>query len=244
MSISVGDIMELYEQERRELAKKEEQNYPYGKLDYIQVQGDPNLYYAIIPEPDPTPLDEMFDHFLTSVHSLEHQHINNPDLGGKLILDYLVDGHIIVARREDGERPIKVAWQRWYRNSKPNGEYEFGSDNSIANGPKMVMHYTTLFIDLDNFEVQSFPEIAIYKHPTHLSDIARALVRALLSHHVKGDQIVQGLRSKLTAFNTDQFKSLRIYQEYLGGWNIQLDGSKISAFTLINLVESVVSSPQ
>lgn len=244
MSTSVGDIMELYEQERRELARKEEQNYPYGKLDYIQVQGDPNLYYAVIPEPEPTPLNEMFDHFLTTVHSLEQQHGNNPELGGNLILDYLVDGHIVVARREDGERPIKVAWQRWCRTSKQNGEYDFHSENSIANGPKMVMHYTTLLIDLDNFERRSFPEIAIYEDPTHLSDVARALVRALLSHHVKGDQIVQGLRSKLAGFNTNQIGGLKIYQEYLGGWNIKLEGSKISVFTLINLVESAVSSPQ
>lgn len=244
MPTTVGDIMELYELERRELAKKDEQNFPYGKLDYVQVPGDPNLYCAEMPQPEPISLGKMLDWFIIDVHSLEHQHVNNPELGGKIILDYLVDGHVVVARREDGERPNKIAWQRWCRKKNSDGEFEFYTENSIANGPKMVQHYTTLLIDLDDFTIRSRPDFATYDNPAHLSSVAQSFVKALLSHHVKGDQIVQGLRSKLSDFDTNPIKDLKIYQEYLGGWNFRLNGNKVSAFTIINEIESIVSSPQ
>lgn len=244
MSTSADDIIELYELDRRKLAEKDKQNYPYGKLDYVQVEGDPNLYCAEMPQPEPISLNKMLDWFITSVHSLGHQHINNPELGGRLILDYLVDGKVVVARREDGERPNKVAWQRWCRKQNSNGEFEFYTENSIANGPKMIMHYTTLFIDLDNLTVKSCPDYATYENPTHLSEVSQLLVKTLLSHNVKGDQVVQGLRSKLLAFNANQVDSLKIYREYLGGWNFQFEDTRISASTLVNLIEARVSSPQ
>lgn len=238
------DIFELFQEEKARQEERDKMNYPYGKLDYVQMGDNPNLYYAVIPEDQPVSLDEMFDQPVGDVYSLRDIRIKMPKIQREVELNYLVaSSNQIVGKVIRGQKKVQIAWQEWEK-IYIDGEPQFRAKNWISPGADSVPDVEPILIDLESESVRSLPSIGTFDHPINLSDIALALLSTMLEHQVKGDQIIQGLKGKADSrFIDEDFTKFKLVPNYLGGWIIRGDtGSTLTTSEFVEFVDRATKS--
>lgn len=232
------DIFELFREEMAKQEERDKQNYPYGKLDYVQMGNNPNLYYAVIPEDPPISLDKFFGLSVGRVYSLKDIHVKLPKIQREVELNYLVaSSNQVVGKVIKGQKKVQIAWQEWEK-LYIDGEPQFRAKNWISPGADSVPDVEPILIDLESESIRSLPSIGTFDHPTNLSDIALALLSTMLEHQVNGDKIIQGLKGKAESrFIDEDFTKFKLVPNYLGGWIIR--GNTGATLTTSEFVEFV-----
>lgn len=232
------DIFDLVNEDRRKQEERDKYNYPYGKLDYNQMADDPNLYWAILPEDIPTSLDNLIEVPVGNVLLLKNVHIMFPKIRKEIELIALIpSSNQIVANVVRGRKPVKVAWQQWekiYINSEPVCR----SKNWIGDGADSVPDLQPILIDLESENARYLDKRVEFTNVSELSDLALAVLLAMLEHNVKGAELIKGLKSKAESMYIDRdFTKFKIDANYLGGWIIK--GETGSTLTTSEFVEFV-----
>lgn len=238
------DIFELLREEKVRQEERDKQNYPYGKLDYVQMGNDPNLYYAVIPDEPPIILDNIFEQPVGDVYSLKDIRIKLPKIQREIELNYLVpSSNQIVGKVVKGQKKVQIAWQQWEK-IYIDGEPQFRAKNWISPGADSVPDVEPILIDLESESIRSLPSIGTFGHPIILSDIALALLSTMLEHQVKGDQIIQGLKGKAESrFIDEDFTKFKLVPNYLGGWIIRENtGSTLTTSEFVEFVDRAAKS--
>lgn len=232
------DIFEEFHEMEREQGKREALNFPYGKLDYVQMGDDPNLYYAVIPEEQSVSLWDIFEYPAGGVLSLQDVRIYLPKIRREVELRYLLTlPNQVVGRVIKGQKKVQIAWQQWEK-IYIEGEPQFRSKNWIAPGADSVPDVEPIVIDLDSETIRVLPRDVHCSDITIASDVAIAVISAMLEHQVNGDAIIKGLKSKADArFIDEDFTKFKLTPNYLGGWIIR--GECNSTLTTSEFVEYV-----
>lgn len=238
------DVYELFEEGIRTKQERTKYDGPYGDLDYIQVGNNKNLYYAVIPEDEPIPLDDTFDNPVGNVFSLKDIRIKWPKIQREIELNYLIPStNQIVGKVVRGQKKVQIAWQEWekiYIHDEP----EFRAKNWISSGADSVPDVQPILIDLKFESIRALPTVGVFDHPISLSDVALATLSAMLERQVKGDQIIQGLKGTTDLIDIDEdFTKFKLVQNYLGGWIIQGDtGSRLTTSEFVEFIDQAVKS--
>lgn len=67
------------------------------------------------------------------------------------------------------------------------------------------------------------------KTAPHLDPLAQRVLLTLADHHVKGDEILKGIKAYINITTP-----IKIQESYLGGWNVVIDGDLHTVGTLIH----------
>jgi hypothetical protein len=226
---------------QEELKRQEEQhklNYPYGDLDYQNVPGNVNLYWAPLPESQTVKrVDNVFDGIYTVYDTLGVR-TKIPTMSRDVELLYFVPkDNTVVARETVGREKTKVAWQEWEKRYI-NGEPVFRTRNWIADGPDDQPKYQYLLIDLTTEEVVNVDYCPEYVQLSNLSENGLLLLTTFLSHRASGDEIIKGLNALAKRRGIDTFNQFKITSCHLGGWLISGNlGSNITISDFIEYVE-------
>lgn len=238
------DIFDLFHEEMEKQEERDKINYPYGKLDYVQMGDNPNLYFAVIPEDSPITIDNMLDQPVDNVYSLKDIRVKLPKVQREVELNYLVpSSNQIVGRVIRGTKKVQIAWQEWEK-IYIDGEPQFRAKNWISPGADSVPDVEPILIDLESESIRSLPSIGAFDHPVIISDIALALLSTMLEHQVKGDMIIQGLKSKADSrFIDEDFTKFKLVPNYLGGWIIRGDtGATLTTSEFVEFVDRAAKS--
>ena len=238
------DMFDLFEEEKARREESDRINYPYGKLDYIQMGHNPNLYYAVVPEESPVNLDNILEYPVGDVYSLRDIRIKLPKVQREIELNYLIpSSNQIVGKVIRGNKKVQIAWQEWEK-IYIDGEPQFRAKNWISPGADSVPDVEPILIDLESESIRALPSIGTFDHPANLSDIALALLSTMLEHQVKGDQIIQGLKGKAESRYIDEdFTKFKLVPNYLGGWIIRGDaGSTLTTSEFVEFVDRATKS--
>lgn len=191
-------VSEALANEIRLIETEEGTNSPFGKLDYRQSETDKNLYWARFPEPPPLFIDNVLDYALGRVFDLEGFRIQSRGLNKEIILIALMpQTNELIAEIPTRTRAEKIAWQQWEKRYI-NNEPIFRTSNWIADGSRQIQEVETVLFNLDAETVKPIPSRVKVRQTGRLSDVATALLHALLTRQVEGEKIIQGLmRNKI-----------------------------------------------